>query len=63
MKSEISGEFREFVEDQIASGRFGSPEEVVAEALRQMRDRHKQREELHRRMREQEPDAGLRQDT
>jgi len=42
----VSTEFESFINDEVSSGRFRSREEVVAEALRQFREREEKLEKL-----------------
>ena len=42
MSSAIPPEFRQFVQQELASGRFQSTEEVVGEGLRLLRERRRQ---------------------
>jgi putative addiction module CopG family antidote len=48
IENAIEPEFSEFVERQVASGRFRSPAEVVSEGLRLLREREQLRDALIR---------------
>ena len=44
----IPAEFREFIAQKVASGRYQSEEQLVSEALRLLREREQQLQELRR---------------
>lgn len=51
MTSTIPPEFRQFVEQELASGRYRSADELVSEGLRLVRERERRRKELREKVR------------
>lgn len=51
MTSTIPPEFRQFVEQELASGRYRSADELVSEGLRLVQERERRRNELREKIR------------